>query len=193
MGASEDTSFPRLVSLACHDLRTPLATVQGFARTLARMGGLGDPQDRYLGLIDTASTQLTELLEVLALAARIEGGRWEPLRQEADTLALARDAVERLGEKAVVRGEGAGVTTDPEALRTAVFGFANAALRHGGLEQVELDVAGRELRIGPVTDAAPVVLAESLRDLGAAVGRMAVEALGGTVEVAAERLVIRLP
>ena len=34
--------FPRLVSLACHDLRTPLATVFGFARTLVRMEGLGE-------------------------------------------------------------------------------------------------------------------------------------------------------
>ena len=73
---AKDQSFARLVSLACHDLRTPLATVQGFARTLVRMGGIGDPQDRYLGLMDAASTQLTELLELLALAARIEAGRW---------------------------------------------------------------------------------------------------------------------
>ena len=29
-----DTSFARLVSLACHDVRTPLATVHGFAKTL---------------------------------------------------------------------------------------------------------------------------------------------------------------
>jgi signal transduction histidine kinase len=34
--AAQDTSFARLVSLACHDLRTPLATVFGFARTLTR-------------------------------------------------------------------------------------------------------------------------------------------------------------
>jgi signal transduction histidine kinase len=189
---TEDNSFPRLVSLACHDLRTPLATVQGFARTLVRMGGVGDPQDRYLGLIDSASTQLTELLEVLALAARIEGGRWEPLQQDADTFELAREAVEPLGEKAVVSGAGGAVTTDRDAVRAALHGLANAALRHGGLERVEVDVDGVVFRIGPVSDAAPVVLGEQLRDLGAAVGRMTVEALGGTVAVAGERLVVEL-
>ena len=31
-----DAPFPRVVSLACHDLRTPLATIYGFARTLSR-------------------------------------------------------------------------------------------------------------------------------------------------------------
>src|SRR5437870_1213253 len=35
-----DNRFPRLVSLACHDLRTPLATVYGFARTRTRVRAL---------------------------------------------------------------------------------------------------------------------------------------------------------
>ena len=35
----DDSRFPRLVSLACHDLRTPLATIYGFARTLNADGG----------------------------------------------------------------------------------------------------------------------------------------------------------
>ena len=181
-----------MVSLACHDLRTPLATVQGFARTLVRMGGADEQQTRYLGLIDAASTQLTELLEVLALAARIEGGRWEPLEQDSDTLELAREAVAPLETRALVRGDGAAVTTDRDAVRIALYGLSNSALRHGGLERVEVDVDGRVVRLGPVTDAAPVVLGENLRDLGAAVGRMVIEALGGTVAVDDERLVVSL-
>ena len=38
--ATEETRFARLVSLACHDLRTPLATVVGFAHTLTRQDEL---------------------------------------------------------------------------------------------------------------------------------------------------------
>lgn len=157
-----------------------------------RMGSLGDPQDRYLGLIDTAAIQLTELLEDLSLIARIEGGRWEPLEQDADTLELARTAVETLGDTASVTGTGAPVQIDPAAASRAIFGLANAARRHGGLEVVEIEVDGTELRIGPLTTAAPIVLAEDLRDLGAALGRMVIEALGGSVELAGERLVVRL-
>jgi signal transduction histidine kinase len=190
--ASEDTSFPRLVSLACHDLRTPLATVQGFARTLMRSDDLGDPGTRYLGMIDAAAIQMTELLELLSVAARIDGGRWEPLEQDVNTLELAQTAVARLDERAVVAGAGADIQTDGAVVRASLFGFANCALRHGGLERVEVDVSGGEVRIGPVTDAAPVVLGENMRDLGAAVGRRVVEALGGSVEVTAERLVVRL-
>jgi signal transduction histidine kinase len=75
---SDDSDFARLVSLACHDLRTPLATVHGFATTLARGGGLEPPADRYVEMIDAASAQLAELIEELSLAARIESGRYVP-------------------------------------------------------------------------------------------------------------------
>ena len=36
---TEETTFSKLVGLACHDLRTPLATVYGFARTITRTEG----------------------------------------------------------------------------------------------------------------------------------------------------------
>ena len=47
-----ESRFPRVVSLACHDLRTPLATVYGFARTLTRAGELDDRTLRFLGMIE---------------------------------------------------------------------------------------------------------------------------------------------
>src|SRR5262249_10055057 len=75
---NQDTSFPRLVSLACHDLRTPLATVHGFARTLSRRTELAPPADRYMEMIEAAAGQLAELLDELSLAARIESGRYDP-------------------------------------------------------------------------------------------------------------------
>src|ERR671935_372791 len=102
-----DTSFSRLVSLAAHDLRTPLATIHGFAATLVRMGDLGEPKQKYVEMIDAASRQLAELLEELGVAARIEGGRYEPTLQPANTLELAQAAAEQLGEDRVrVGGEG---------------------------------------------------------------------------------------
>src|SRR5213592_5279145 len=97
-----DTSFPRLVSLAAHDLRTPLATIHGFAQTLVRMGDLGQPKQRYAEMIDLAARQLAELLDELGLAARIEGGRYEPNLQPADTRELAFGAAEELGPERVI-------------------------------------------------------------------------------------------
>jgi signal transduction histidine kinase len=195
MSRAQDTSFTRLVSLACHDLRTPLATVHGFARTIARTAGLGEPTSRYVEMIEAASAQLAELLDELSLAARIESGRYDPTRMEADSLELARSAAERLGEERVgVTGEGATVRLDVPAADKALSALARCALRHGGLEHVELRVEGADVTISPITpSAAPVVLGEDLRDLGAAVAVRAVSALGGSVELDGETLHVRLP
>ncbi len=190
----DNRDFAQLVSLACHDLRTPLATVHGFATTLARGGGLEPPADRYVEMIDAASAQIAELIDELSLAARIESDRYEPTQRETDTLELARAAAARLGEERVdVTGSGAALETDAEAVERGLAALFQAALRHGGLDRVEVEVEGRELRVSPVTAAsAPVVLGDDLRDLGAAVAARLVTRLGGSVSIAGETLTIRL-
>jgi signal transduction histidine kinase len=190
----DDTDFARLVSLACHDLRTPLATVKGFARTLMRDDGLQPPADRYVEMIDAASEQIDELIDELSLATRIESGRYEPTLREADTLELAQAAAARLGEDRVrVTGSGAALETDADAVERGLAALFQSALRHGGLDEVEVDVNGTELRLSPVSAAsAPVVLGDDLRDLGAAVAARLVRHLGGALSVEGETLAIRL-
>jgi len=191
---SGEPRFPRLVALACHDLRTPLATVHGFARTLVRTD-LEEPADRYVEMIEAASAQLAELLDELSLLARIESGRYEPRIESIDSLELARAAADELEEGSVtVDGEGARVAVEVDATRRAVRQLARAARRHGGVESVSLAVRGTELVISPVTAAAaPVVTGDDLRELGAAAAGDFLRALGATLDVADERLVIRLP
>ena len=191
MAPTEDT-FARLVSLAVHDLRTPLATVSGFARTLQRTP-LGDPADKYVEMMVAASNQLAELLEEVALVARIESGRWEPNVQEVDSLELAEGAVGAV-EGARAEGSGATVRVDRDGAETALRLLARCALRHGGLQELEVAVAGPELAIAPVTEAAaPILLGEEARDLGALIALRVVAALGGTVELDGGRLLVRLP
>jgi signal transduction histidine kinase len=192
---NSDASFPRLVSLAAHDLRTPLATIHGFAQTLVRMGDLGEPKQRYMEMIDSAALQLAELLDELGVAARIEGGRYEPALQPADSLELARGAAEQLGEeRVVVSGRGVEVRVDVDATQRGVSALAQAALRHGGLEQIDLHVDGATLAITPVTPSSgPVLLGEELRDLGAAVGVIVIRATGGSVAVDGDTLAVKLP
>ena len=178
-----------------HDLRTPLATVSGFAKTLTRMEDLADPLARYLGMIEAASEQLADLLEELGVAARIEGGRYEPPLSTMDTLELARAAAERMPDRGVhVHGAGTAVTLDVDSVERALFGLARCAIRHGGLERLDLAVDGVELALSPIpAEAARIVLAEDLRDLGAAVAHRVLAANGASVELAGETLRVRLP
>jgi signal transduction histidine kinase len=192
--ATEDSEFARLVMLACHDLRTPLATVLGFTQTLVRLEQLEEPASRYLEMIGAASGQIGDLIDELSLGARIEAGRYEPVREELDTLELARAAAEQLGpDRVEVGGQGSGVEVDAEATKRAVVALTRCALRHGGLEQVTLTAAGQQLELTPVTAAAaPVLLGEDLRDLGAAVAVRQLRAQGGSVELDGDRLIVAL-
>ena len=191
MASTEDT-FAKLVSLAVHDLRTPLATVSGFARTLQRTP-LGDPADKYVEMMVAASNQLAELLEDIGLVARIESGRWEPNVQEVDSLELARTAAGAV-EGANAEGSGAPVRVDRDAAETALRQLARCALRHGGLKELDVKVTGAEITIAPITEAAaPILLGTEARDLGALIALRIVRALGGTVELDGGRLLVRLP
>jgi signal transduction histidine kinase len=191
MSSDQDTSFARLVSLAAHDLRTPLATVHGFARTIQRTAKLEAPLDRYVEMITAAAAQMTDLLETISLAARIEGDRYEPVFAETDTLVLAEAAA---ADAEGVRAEGTGgaIETDTDAVQRSLSALATCAKRHGGFDEVTLHVDGTDVRVSPVGQAASIVLGEELRDLGAAVAVRTVEALGGSVERANDSVLIRL-
>jgi signal transduction histidine kinase len=181
------TDFPLLVSLACHDLRTPLATVQGFAKTLLRIDTEPEQRARYLGMIDAATSEVVALTDRLALAARIEGGRYDPVVREVDSLALARAAHDGAD------GVGTTVTVDAEAVERALADLVRAVARHGAVEPtVRVDAA--QVVVQPVDDdVADVVLADDARDLGAAVAVQLVRALGGDVTVSDMSLRVTLP
>ena len=187
---SDDRTFAQLVSLACHDVRTPLATVHGFVKTIERTVELAPPTDRYMEMIGAASAEMAELLDSLSVAARIEAGRYDPARRPTDTLDLARNAAERLADVRV-KGEGTQLETDAETADRAVTSLVRCALRHGGLDDVDVVVRGAEIDISPITRAsAPVVLGQDLRDLRAAVAVRALRALGGDATVAGDVLTI---
>jgi signal transduction histidine kinase len=191
---TDDKRFAQLVSLACHDLRTPLATVFGFARTLGK-SELEPPVDRYVEMIEAASMQLGDLVDELALVARIEAGRYEPRLMSVDSLELAQAAASELEEGRVqVEGKGAPVQVPEEQMTRALSQFARAAGRHGGFDSVSFSVEGETLRLSPLTRmSAQVLLGEELRDLGAVTATALVRALGGSVGAADEALVVRLP
>ena len=165
--------------------------MHGFARTIQRTHELEDPLARYVEMIVAAAGQMTDLLETIGLAARIESGRYDPVQAEADTLELAQEAVADV-EGAEAEGTGTVVETDREGVTRAMSALASCALRHGPLNEVTLGVDGRRLTLSPIGGAGAILLGDELRDLGAAVATRLIETLGGSVELADDSLRIRL-
>jgi hypothetical protein len=129
--------------------------VQGFAKTMVRLEQLEeDKLKRYLGLIDSASDELAVLLELLSLAARIEGGRYEPVTREADSLALAPPGS---------TGTGATVVVDPDAVERSLASLQSAAARHGAME-VKVTVAAERGVRARRRERGLIVLGEEQRD-----------------------------
>jgi signal transduction histidine kinase len=188
-------SFAQLVSLACHDLRTPLATASGFARTLERLDEIGHPAERYVEMIGAATDQLAGLLDLLSAATRIELDRFEPQLRPANTRPLADAAAAHLeAERVAVEGEGADVRADPDSAATSVSALAEAARRHGGLERITLTVAGPTISIGPIVEnAGAIAIGDELRDFGAAVGVRVLRTSGASLQVDGEALRITFP
>ena len=183
-----EAGFAELVSVACHDLRTPLATVSGFAKTMARSGELSERDAGFVALIDEAAAQMSALVADLGLAARIAGGRYEPYLVKADTLELASSSDER------IRAEGSGATVETDAATSAhaLEALAHAALRFGGAGSVTWAVNGRELSLSPVAGAEAALGGASAADLGALVARAALAALGAEVALEDGSLRVRL-
>src|SRR4029079_15318907 len=115
------------------------------------------------------------------------GERSYPVRRDVDTLELARAAVPEAD------GTGTTVTTDPPTVQRSLVALVDCARKHGLVTSVALHVDGKTLTVDPVNAAAaPVIMGEDLRDLGALVALSAIRALGGSPELEAERLLIRL-
>jgi signal transduction histidine kinase len=180
--------FPRLVTLACHDLRTPLATVNGFAKTLLRTGELDEQSSRFLTLIEAAGEQIHDLIDLLGLAARIEAGTHEPTLREVDSLELATSDDDRVE----ATGEGVTVRVDEPVIRRSLAALAAAALRHGEVDRATWTVAGRSLELTPVRPgAARVLTGDDPKDLGSLVARLAIEHSGGALSLEGETLKLR--
>lgn len=97
----------RFISIAGHELKTPLTSIKGSAQLLLRQmaggavsGVVDDRAVRQLGLIDSQSDRLRGLIDELLDVSRIQSGRIELRPESADLRAMVVNAVEALPEDA---------------------------------------------------------------------------------------------
>jgi signal transduction histidine kinase len=83
------------VVTAAHQLRTPLASVYGAAKTLARAPGqLDDLQRELLGIVESQAERLNEIVEEILIAAQLDQGQTPFSREILDPAEIAATALE---------------------------------------------------------------------------------------------------
>lgn len=126
------------VSVASHELRTPISVVHGIAATLhARIGDLEDDQvHALLGTLVQQTDRLRDLADQLLDLSRIESGRAGLLperfhpRDRLEEL-LPRIAGERVGDVRLDVPPGAELDADPIAFERVAANLILNALRYG--------------------------------------------------------------
>lgn len=131
-----DPQWPRLLSLAVHEFRTPMTVVAGYIRMLLkdRGGPLSDQQRRLLEEAEKSCTRLSALLAEMSELGALEKGTATFNKSTVDLRAVLRDSIEGLPDVPerdlpidIATGEGAApLQGDPVRLKAAFV-----ALLHG--------------------------------------------------------------
>lgn len=112
-----DRMRSEFVAITSHELRTPITSIRGFARTLAeRLDEISDEEAReFLSVIDVQSERLARLVNDLLVVSRIEARRLEFKLQDVDVTPF----LERVG--ASFDGKGRVTLGPPDRSVTARF------------------------------------------------------------------------
>ena len=191
----DGAELARLFSLGANDARTPLATLTGYSRTLARELA-DDPRGDYAATLEESVAAIASIVEQLAVVARIREGRYTPPSPEAVTTEdLARASATALGpERVEVRGEGTTITVAREPVEDALTACARATMRHGGTDLVAIEALETTLTFQPIHENARGVLSGTeIREFGVAAALLVLRTLGSTTAVVDDRFVVELP
>jgi signal transduction histidine kinase len=139
------------LSIAAHELKTPITGLRGYAQLLIRELARGrelvpERLERGLDAINRQSLRLTQLVERLLDIGLVEAGQLRLAPVAVDLAALVREVVARqpagLGLRLVFEGpERLSATGDPARLAQVVAGLLDNAARfspEGGTVRVEL-------------------------------------------------------
>ncbi len=92
-----DESRNSFVSLATHELRTPLSNIKAYAETLAIHEGIDvEQQKEFCNIINAEATRLSRFVEEMLSVSQIESGSLVFDRRETDLERLLQDVVDHV-------------------------------------------------------------------------------------------------
>jgi signal transduction histidine kinase len=71
-----------LMGIVAHDLRTPLANIDGLGHLIKEAGELNEEQNKYLKIVQSVSRESIKLINDLLVLTRIESGTYEKTKEK---------------------------------------------------------------------------------------------------------------
>ncbi|WP_257458277.1 sensor histidine kinase [Archangium lipolyticum] len=141
------------LSIAAHELRTPITTIKGYAQLLDRWtpGGHEPREGRAFQILNRQSDRLTHLVQELLEVSRLQLGRLALQRQRFELGALVEDVLERMrgvssGHHFVLHQEGSVfVDADPDRIEQVLVNLFDNAIKYspgGGDIEVSVTLQG---------------------------------------------------
>jgi signal transduction histidine kinase len=135
------TSLPKMVSLAVHELTTPMTVVGGYLRMLLREQGgpLSEKQRKMVEEADRACARIAALIAEMREFGKLESRELKLARMEFNLAALVKEAAAGLhendrGVRLELRGGDAALTVTGDRLRIAgaIKALLHSAIRERG-------------------------------------------------------------
>jgi signal transduction histidine kinase len=166
MSTSED--YPKLLSLAVHELRTPASVVGGYLRMLRREGDtpLSDRQLKMVEEAEKSCGRIVALVAELSEVGKLDDGQISMAQQPLDFFGLVQEVADGMHESAErgvrleIRGAAAApMTGDAVRLRGAVEAIFKAILRE--MPDSSMVVAERRVTAVDERRSAVMIVAEA--------------------------------
>ncbi len=128
------------ISLASHQLRTPLSTISWYVELLQTddRDKLTETQKAYVDEMHVAGQRMARLIDALLHVSRLEGGGITPMKQNVDLVALIRDVAE--DERALAKDRkismelrlpsGLTLVTDPTLVQIILHNIISNAVKY---------------------------------------------------------------
>lgn len=130
-------SLRDFIAMASHDIRSPLATVLGFASTLTgRWDAISEDRRReFVGMIERSARQVSRLVETMLTLSQIEAGALKTHAEVVDFSRVMLEVMDQFEERMneihlQVEGQ-ARILADPDHIQRILTNYLTNAFKYG--------------------------------------------------------------